>query len=146
MFSSILSYRILKKDRLANYYFIITVAAILPLLLYMSRGSFIGLVVYFFLEIIYRRETIFKNFKETIFSSFLIIFIFLFSTLNIFGNFSFDKTTNNENIVIEQSIISSFTDSIEQIADNKNTIRVYFFPFILKTNELGQQTEQLNGD
>ena len=130
MFSCILSFRILKKDRLANYYFITTVAAILPLLLYMSRGSFMGLVVYFFLEILYRRETIFKNFKETIFSGFLIIFIFLFSTLNIFGNFSFDKTTNNENIVIEQNIISSFTDSIEQIADNKNTIRVIFSFYI----------------
>ena len=97
----------------------------LPLLLFNSRGSFIALIFFILIYIIYRREVLFVNIKTSLIYLILFGLIFITSTYNIFGELDFSKRSQNE--VIE---VSSVSDNLSKLVENKNTVDVFLSFFI----------------
>ena len=60
IFVNVINYYINKNDNFVCYYFIISTSLFLPLLLFNSRGSFIALIFFILIYIIYRRSFICK--------------------------------------------------------------------------------------
>ena len=62
-----------------NHFFIfIIIPAFLPILLYLSRGSFVALTVFFFMELFSIRKDLFSDIKKTFVYALIGFFIFIF--------------------------------------------------------------------
>jgi hypothetical protein len=113
----------IKSQNMRFLYFMITSGLMLPLLLFASRGSFLGVVIYIIFELVYSRRYIYNN-KSRIFIYFLISLIFFsFSALRI------DRTELNRPSIselIEAATPSNVTESITSLAQEKDTVRVIF--------------------
>jgi len=113
----------IKSQNIRFLYFMITTGLLLPLLLFASRGSFLGVVIYLIFELVYSRRYIYNN-KLRIFIYFLISLIFFsFSALRI------DRTELNRPSIselIEVATPSNVTESISSLAQEKDTVRVIF--------------------
>ena len=125
IFVNVINYYINKNDNFVCYYFIISTSLFLPLLLFNSRGSFIALIFFILIYIIYRREVLFVNIKTSLIYLILFGLIFITSTYNIFGELDFSKRSQNE--VIE---VSSVSDNLSKLVENKNTVDVFLSFFI----------------
>lgn len=125
IFVNVVNYYINKNDNFVCYYFIISTSLFLPLLLFNSRGSFIALIFFILIYIIYRREVLFVNIKTSLIYLILFGLIFITSTYNIFGELDFSKRSQNE--VIE---VSSVSDNLSKLVENKNTVDVFLSFFI----------------
>tara|TARA_B100001939_G_scaffold348071_1_gene372403 strand:+ start:211 stop:1521 length:1311 start_codon:yes stop_codon:yes gene_type:complete len=125
IFVNVINYYINKNDNFVCYYFIISTSLFLPLLLFNSRGSFIALIFFILIYIIYRREVLFVNIKTSLIYLILFGLIFITSTYNIFGELDFSKRSKNE--VIE---VSSVSDNLSKLVENKNTVDVFLSFFI----------------
>ena len=113
----------IKSQNMRFLYFMITSGLMLPLLLFASRGSFLGVVIYMIFELVYSRRYIYNN-KSRVFIYFLISLIFFsFSVLRI------DRTELNRPSIadlIEVATPSNVTESITSLAQEKDTVRVIF--------------------
>jgi len=117
----------IKSQNRRFFYFLITSALLLPLLLFASRGSFIGLLLYFIFEIIYSRRYILNNkFRVSIYFLVSIIF-FSFSVLRI-DRSELDRPSIEDFITVysEEGGIEGISNSLLQLADEKDTVNVVF--------------------
>lgn len=125
VFVNTINFYFLKDKKQFKYFFIFSNALFLPLLLFNSRGSFISLVLFILLFIFFDREILFSNFKSSIILIFIFVLTFLGSTYNIFGELDFSKRAQSEQIEI-----SSVSDNLNKLVENKNTIDVFMSFFI----------------
>ncbi len=104
-------------------YFMITSGLMLPLLLFASRGSFLGVVIYMLFELFYSRRYINNNKLRVGIYLLISLLFFSFSALRIdrseLNRPSFDDLVQ----VVNPSAVS---DSISSLAEEKDTVRVFF--------------------
>ena len=127
--SNLLLLNIQKNKKIFFIYFGLTLPLLLPLLLEMSRGSFIGALLFFVLIIFFNFKFFLTNTK---FLLFFIIFsssIFVVSTFRISG-VSFDFSQGDD-VLIDRSVSGSIT----KIA-NKNETRKAFLSFYLEDGRI----------
>ena len=96
-------------------YFILISALFLPLFLYMSRGSFIGVLIFIFFQVYKLRKIIIKDKLRYLIIFLISVPVFFLSSLNLVGR-----------EYIEESPIEAVTDVIE----NKNTLSVFLSFYI----------------
>ena len=108
-------------------YFMFSSAILIPLFLYMSKGSFFPSILYvLFFLLMYL-----KNINKERLKSFLIITIsillFVISTYEVFGNLNFEKGINIVETERDDSLLSVETlkRNISSISDQKNTSTVF---------------------
>ena len=82
--------KLLNKKKYAIYFFSIT-GLFIPLFLYMSKGSLLAFIFFFLFEIVLNFKFLKTNIKQFILSIVIGSLFFSFSTLNIWGDFSFTK-------------------------------------------------------
>ena len=114
---------ILKSQNRRFLFFLITSGLLLPLLLFASRGSFLGVLIYMIFEIFYSRKYILNN-KTRVFIYILISSIFFsFSTLRI-DRVELARPTVEE--IIKVANPSTISESITSLAQEKETVTVIF--------------------
>ena len=114
---------VLKSQNRRFLFFLITSGLLLPLLLFASRGSFLGVLIYMTFEIFYSRKYIINN-KTRVFIYILISSIFFsFSTLRI-DRVELARPTVEE--IIKVANPSTITESITSLAQEKETVTVIF--------------------
>ena len=114
---------ILKSQNRRFLFFLITSGLLLPLLLFASRGSFLGVLIYMTFEIFYSRKYILNN-KTRVFIYILISSIFFsFSTLRI-DTVELARPTVEE--IIKVANPSTISESITSLAQEKETVTVIF--------------------
>ena len=115
------------QDKKWNYIFIfLIIPAFLPLLLYLSRGSFVALVVFLFMELFSFRKELIKNLLKTTLFMFLAILVFIISTFNIYGNLSFEKSNPLINAELERTQTEVLQDNLQDLLERRNYIGVIF--------------------
>jgi len=125
-----LLYRLTEKNKdYSLFYFGFSIPLLLPLLLEMSRGSFIAALVFFIFILIYDFKYLLKNKRSLIIFIIISFSVFIFSTYRISGvNFDFAQ---EENIIIDTSI----SGNIAKIA-KKNETRKAFFSFYIEDGRI----------
>ena len=119
---------IIKSKDIQVFYFLSTSALFLPILLYASRGSFIGVLIFISFEIYYLKKFILEN--KTKFFIFLLIssLFFVFSLLRV------DRTITSETaepISISQKLTSEYiSGSLQQISERRETAKVFLSFYI----------------
>ncbi len=114
---------ILKSQNRRFLFFLITSGLLLPLLLFASRGSFLGVLIYMIFEIFYSRKYIINN-KTRVFIYILISSVFFsFSTLRI-DRVELARPTVEE--IIKVANPSTISESITSLAQEKETVTVIF--------------------
>lgn len=127
--ANLLFFNFFKKTRLAFIYFSMTVPLLLPLLLEMSRGSFLGALSFLFLVIIYNLRFFIKNPMFSILIFAISSIFFIASTYRISGiEFNLSQ---RDSIVVDTSI----SGNIAKIAAKKDT-RKAFFSFYIQDGRL----------
>ncbi len=113
----------IKSENRRFLYFMITSGLMLPLLLFASRGSFLGVVIYMLFELFYSRRYINNNRLRVGIYLLISLLFFSFSALRIdrseLNRPSFDDLVQ----VVNPSAVS---DSISSLAEEKDTVRVFF--------------------
>lgn len=110
-----------------NHFFVfIVIPAFLPQLLYLSRGSFLALVLFFLLEIYYMRKDLYSNLIKSTLYTLIAVIVFLTSTLQIYGNLSFEKLNPLINAELEKAQTEVFQENIQDLIDRRNYIGVIF--------------------
>ena len=104
-------------------YFLITSGLMLPLFLYGSRGSFLGVVIYMVFEIVYSRRYIYNNKLRVGIYVLIALLFFSFSALRIDRSELNRPTFDALVAVVDPGAVS---DSITSLADEKDTVRVIF--------------------
>ena len=119
-------------DKYKNYsliYFSIIVPLLLPLLLEMSRGSFIGAASFFIMVIIFNFKYLIKSPKFAFILFLISGTVFIFSTYRISGiDFSLSQS---EEIIVDRSV----SGNIAKIA-KKNDTRKAFFSFYIEDGRI----------
>ena len=114
---------VVKSQNRRFLYFMITSSLLLPLLLFSSRGSFLGVLIYMVFEIIYSRKYILNN-KLRIFIYLLISSLFfVFSVLRI-DRVELERPTVEE--IIKVANPSTISNSITSLATEKETVTDVF--------------------
>ena len=134
-----------KKKINSFMYFMFSSAILIPLFLYMSKGSFFPSILYvLFFLLMYL-----KNINKERLKSFLIITIsillFVISTYEVFGNLNFEKGINIVETERDDSLLSVETlkRNISSISDQKNTSTV-FASLYFSENRLFSTEQMLN--
>ena len=113
----------IKSENRRFLYFMITSGLMLPLLLFASRGSFLGVVIYMLFELFYSRRYINNNRLRVGIYLLISLLFFSFSALRIdrseLNRPSFDDLVQ----VVNPSAVA---DSISSLAEEKDTVRVVF--------------------
>ena len=104
-------------------FFLVTSGLLLPLLLFASRGSFLGVLIYMVFEIIYSRRYIVNNKTRVIIYLLISSIFFSFSALRI-DRVELARPTVEEIIKIANP--SNIGDSITSLAQEKETVTVIF--------------------
>lgn len=106
-------------------YFLISTSFLLPLFLFMSKGSFFPAAIFTFFIIILKIEIIFKNKLKSVFLVSISLLVFIFSTYEVYGNFTFDK--NNYNKYLDEDLLNveTFVTQLNVVADEKNTSLIF---------------------
>ena len=119
---------IIESKDLRVLYFLCTSSLFLPILLYASRGSFMGVLIYIIFELYYLKNYILDN--KTKFFVFLLIssLFFVFSLLRV------DRTITSETtepISISEKLTSEYiSDSLQQISERRETAKVFLSFYI----------------
>tara|TARA_X000000368_G_scaffold417361_1_gene413518 strand:- start:933 stop:2243 length:1311 start_codon:yes stop_codon:yes gene_type:complete len=121
IFVNVINYFTVENTKFINYYFIFSTSFYLPLLLFNSRGSFLSLAMFIILFLIYKKDLYLENLRSTLIFLAIFTLSFIVSTYNIFGELDFSKRAQKESIEI-----SSVSDNLNKLVDNKNTINVFF--------------------
>ena len=123
-----------------NFIFIfIVIPLFLPQLLYLSRGSFIALALFFIMELFSNRKILIDNILKTIIYVIFGVFIFVLSTLNIYGNLNFEKTNPLLNAELEISQTQVLQNNLQDLIERRNYVGVlfslYFDEGVLKSTD-----------
>ena len=122
--SNLLLLNIQKNKKIFFTYFGFTLPLLLPLLLEMSRGSFIGALLFFVLIVLFNLKYFLTNLKFLIFFTIFSVSIFVFSTFRISG-VSFDFSQNDD-VIIDRSISGSITKIAQKNETRKAFLSFYF--------------------
>jgi hypothetical protein len=104
-------------------YFMVTSALLLPLLLYASRGSFLGVLIYIIFELFYSRRYINNNRLRVCIYFLISLLFFSFSVLRI-DNSELNRPGVDDLIKVVNP--SAVTEGITSLAVEKDTVRVIF--------------------
>ncbi len=118
-----LSKYFIKSENRRFFYFMITSGLMLPLLLFASRGSFLGVVIYMIFEFVYSRRYIYNNKLRVGIYLLISLLFFSFSALRIERS-ELNRPTFDDLIGVVNP--AAVTDSITSIAEEKDTVRVIF--------------------
>ena len=127
------------KDNLIYIATFVFIPLFLPILLYLSRGSFVALLLFFIMEISVLRQKLFLNKVKTSIFVFISIIVFIISTFNIYGNLSFEKNNilMNEELKISQNQV--LQENLEDLISRRNYLGVifslYFDDGVLKSTD-----------
>tara|TARA_B100001029_G_scaffold179449_1_gene188974 strand:- start:350 stop:1654 length:1305 start_codon:yes stop_codon:yes gene_type:complete len=113
-----------------NLFIFIVLPAFMPILLYLSRGSFLALVVFFLMEMFSLRKELISNLLRTSLFTLLAIIVFIVSTFNIYGNLSFEKSNPLINEELKKSQTAVLQDNIEDLLVRRNYIGVLFSLYV----------------
>lgn len=104
-------------------YFMVTSTLLLPLLLYASRGSFLGVLIYIIFELFYSRRYINNNRLRVCIYFLISLLFFSFSVLRI-DNSELNRPGVDDLIKVVNP--SAVTEGITSLAVEKDTVRVIF--------------------
>ncbi len=127
--ANLLNFKLNKNDTFKIYYLYLTGAMLLPLLLFMSRGSFLAGLLFIAIFSVYNFQYFVTNFKKTLkilISSFL---VFTFSTYNINGteiNYSFNLVANNASSDNTLSVTENIKEIAKKDKQRKAFLSLYF--------------------
>jgi hypothetical protein len=136
-------YNLLQKKIYRFLYLVVTVSLILPLLLYMSRGSFVALFIYLIYETYYSKDFILNNKIKT-------LLIFAFGVLIFLGSLIFvdylyvneeTKSLKYNEIILNPSTV--ITGSVSELA-LKNETRTVFLSFYIHYGRLESRDPTTN--
>ena len=113
---NLLNIKIFKNKKFSLFYLITSVSIMLPLLLLMSRGSFLSVLVFTILFLFFERKFIIKN---LIYS--LIIFVFGYIAFTL-STYNVNDIDFNQDITVQEL---SITENIKEIAKKKETRKAF---------------------
>ena len=113
---NLLNIKIFKNKKFGLFYLITSVSIMLPLLLLMSRGSFLSVLVFTILFLFFERKFIVKN---LIYS--LIIFVFGYIAFTL-STYNVNDIDFNQDITVQEL---SITENIKEIAKKKETRKAF---------------------
>ena len=113
---NLLNIKIFKNKKFSLFYLITSVSIMLPLLLLMSRGSFLSVLVFTILFLFFERKFIINN---LIYS--LIIFVFGYIAFTL-STFNVNDIDFNQDITVQEL---SITENIKEIAKKKETRKAF---------------------
>lgn len=102
--------------------FLVLTALFIPYFLYASKGAFLSLLIYCILQFKSVSKYLFKFRMNTFFVIMFSIVIFSFSTFHIYGNFVFEKSSQDDSQVF---IPSEIIEGIVAIAEERNTSQTF---------------------
>ena len=111
----------LKSQNLRFLYFLCSSALLLPIMLFSSRGSFVGVLIYMIFELFYSRRFILSNRIRV--SIYLLISLLFFSVSVLRIDNSELSRASVDQLINNASAVSS---SLENIASNKDNVNVWF--------------------
>ena len=113
---NLLNIKIFKNKKFSLFYLITSVSILLPLLLLMSRGSFLSVLVFTILFLFFERKFIINN---LIYS--LIIFVFGYIAFTL-STYNVNDIDFNQDITVQEL---SITENIKEIAKKKETRKAF---------------------
>ena len=113
---NLLNIKIFKNKKFGLFYLITSVSIMLPLLLLMSRGSFLSVLVFTILFLFFERKFIINN---LIYSLTIFVFGYIAFTLSTFNVNDIDF---NQDITVQEL---SITENIKEIAKKKETRKAF---------------------
>ena len=113
---NLLNIKIFKNKKFSLFYLISSVSIMLPLLLLMSRGSFLSVLVFTILFLFFERKFIINN---LIYS--LIIFVFGYIAFTL-STYNVNDIDFNQDITVQEL---SITENIKEIAKKKETRKAF---------------------
>ena len=125
---------LLFKNRFNSFiYFSISSAVLLPLFLFMSKGSFFPSLLFIFMFLIIYLKTIKIKKLKSLFVILISIVLFVLSTYEVWGNLNFEKgefnvTTEEESLLK----LNTLGRGISDIADQKDTVDVFASLYVAK--------------
>ena len=96
--------------------------------------------IYILFELLYSKKYFYKHRLSTLLALFFTGFIFSFSTLYIWGDFSFSKNPQ-DTVVSIVSNLSSTGEALQEISEQKNTIDAFFSLYYNPLNNRLMSTE-----
>lgn len=121
-----------KLSLLKNYsldFFLLASALYLPLILYKSRGSFIALLLFVFIQTFENRKILFKSAKRYVPTICLSIIVLITSSLNVVN-------VDIEELVSTEFSIFGSSSVVEKLAGQKDTNVDAFFSFYSRDNRI----------
>lgn len=122
-----------------DLYLFLIIPAFIPLLLYLSRGSFVAIVLFFVMELFTHRKQFISNLPRTFVLALISVFIFVFSTFNIYGNLNFEKSNPLINEELDKRQTEVIQENLLDLVERRNTVGVvfslYFEDNVLKSTD-----------
>ena len=122
-----------------DLYLFLIIPAFIPLLLYLSRGSFVAIVLFFVMELFTHRKQFLSNLPRTFVLALVSMFIFVFSTFNIYGNLNFEKSNPLINEELDKRQTEVIQENLLDLIERRNTVGVvfslYFEDNVLKSTD-----------
>jgi hypothetical protein len=115
---------IFKTEKNRLLFLIISTSLLAPLLLVGSRGSFLGLSLFFCLEIFSSRKYIISHFRQSIMFIFVGIVVLILSVTRI--DFENGNNLNFAEDLAENASPAGLVESLRDFENEKDTVRVFF--------------------
>tara|TARA_A100001011_G_C14322541_1_gene851616 strand:- start:2056 stop:3471 length:1416 start_codon:yes stop_codon:yes gene_type:complete len=141
--SNIFARNLIRNKNIQIFFFLISSSLILPLLLFMSRGSFVALLIFVFFEIFYEKNYFKLNKLKSFFIFISSALVFLLSLVYVDYLYVNEETKTlqyNEIFVAPGSLIS---DSVNELA-LKNDTRKVFLSFYIHYGRLESRDPTTN--
>ena len=121
---------LIENEKIKFLYFTVTISLILPLLLFMSRGSFVALILYLLFDLYYSKDFILKNKKQSLIIFTLGTLIFLGSLIYVdFLYINEDtKSLKYSEFFYDPAIVIS--ESVNDLAFKNETRKVFLSFYI----------------
>ena len=114
------------KEKSIHISLFVIIPIFLPILLYLSRGGFVALFLYLVMEMIYFRKDLTRYILKSSIYVVLGVVMFIASTLNIYGNLTFEKSNPLINAELERTGAEVLQDNLEDLLDRRNYRGVIF--------------------
>ena len=124
----IASYFLIKKSKIGKSYEVFFLfffcPLFLPVLMKLSRGSYLGIIIFILFELYYQKNVLLNEKKKTLVYALFSVLLFSFSTYRMTGIQISSETISTQNIA----------SNLEEITKHKNTTKAFFSFYI---NEYG---------
>ena len=127
------NYLLFKNKFNSFIYFSISSALLLPLFLFMSKGSFFPSLLFIFMFLVVYFKTIKLEKLKSLFILLISVMLFILSTYEVWGNFDFEKGQFNLSSENESLLrLDTLGRGMRDIADQKDTVDVFASLYIGK--------------